>query len=355
MNMSKLNVFTRMNMKSKNQVNKKVNIQVPENMMEHIIMYTRLLEIEKEKKEEEEEKEKKKEKKKEKAEEEEEEEESKQCEITGIYNHRITSDGKWQFQVGWKGFNTRDWVDDEDCNCENSISLYLRDKGISTAYLFCRVSTPGQASSVSISLDAQEAELRAAVADMKEYNRVRVYSISQSAYRDIPRVLQRIGEACLPQDAIFFWRVDRLSRNIVKYLSWLEDLNNRNVMLYSHQEKLSYSDKKLSFLQAVLDAQKDSALIGERIKLAYRRKRVRGDERIGRLPYGKKYHRVLDEYGNTSRMIVVNNPDEQAIIDRIKSSSKNASLLAKEFNNIGIHNKNKKWTSGMIRRIRYKL
>ena len=277
-----------------------------------------------------------------------------ECEVSCVYNHQISTDGVWQFQVGWKGFRTREWVNDVDCKCEVEIANYLRGKNIRTAYLFCRVSTPDQATAVNVSLKAQESELRSAVSALPEFTRFRVYSISKSAYKNIPKALAQIGHACLPGDGIFVWRVDRLSRNIIKYLGWLEELNDRGVLIYSHQENLMYSEKKLDFLQAVLDAQKEAALLGERIKMSYRLKRARGDEKIGNLPYGKKYHRILSPDHETLKKIVVDNPDEMSIIDRIRgknSKSFNPASIAEQLNSEGLKKRGRKWDKLSVLRL----
>ena len=272
-----------------------------------------------------------------------------ECEVGGVFGHRMTEDGRWQFQVAWKGFRKKEWVNDADCNCESAISKYLKDKNIHTAYLFCRVSTPDQATSVNVSLEAQASELRTAAIATKNFERIKVFSISQSAFRNIPKTLLQIGEAALPGDGIFVWRVDRLSRNIVKYLAWMENLNERGVALYSHQENLTYSDKKLDFLQAVLDAQREATILGERVKLAYRRKRERGDERVGGLPYGKKYHRILQDDGTTLRKTVVDHPDEMAVVDRVLNSGQGAvALLAEQLNAEGISKRGRKWNKTSV-------
>lgn len=284
---------------------------------------------------------------------EEEEYEGVDIEVNGVYDHRISSDGVLQFKIGWKNSRVREWIDDSDCNCEMMIAKYLKGKSIRTAYLFCRVSTADQATSVNVSLDGQAAELRRAAEAQHVFQRIKVYSISQSAYKNIPKELCRIGEACLPDDGIFVWRVDRLSRNIVKYLSWMEDLNDRNVILYSHQENISYSKNKLEFLQAVLDAQKEAALLGERIKMSYRMKKERGDEKIGSLPYGKKYHRILRPDGGTLKKIVVDNPEEMAIIDRIMACDYRFSAqIADELNSEGIKKRGRSWTKMSVIRLR---
>lgn len=319
---------------------KKVNMEVPENMIEQMRAYMERLQLDQDSGINENKQNNIL------------EENNDEFEVSGIHDHRIIYENKWQFQVSWKGYNTYDWIDDEYCNCEKIISEYLSGKDIHTAYLFCRVSTPEQNTSVNVSLEAQESELRKAVSRMKEFNRIRVYNISQSAYKGIPKVLQNISNACLPYDGILFWRVDRMSRNIIKYLAWMEDLNDRGVMLYSHNEGITYKNNKLSFLQAVLDAQKEASILGERLKLAYRRKRERGDECVGRLPYGKQYQRILNGDGTTIKKIVVDNPIEKAVIERIRLSKKNAWAIAEELNQEGIYKKNKRWNRMMILRIK---
>ena len=120
---------------------------------------------------------------------EEEEEQDFECEVNGIFDHQISSEGVWQFLVGWKNCRSKEWVNDQDCNCELAISKYLGQKNIRSAYLFCRVSTPDQATAVNVSLDAQESELRSATQKLQGFDRIRSYAISQSAFKNIPKVL----------------------------------------------------------------------------------------------------------------------------------------------------------------------
>lgn len=274
-------------------------------------------------------------------------------EISRVTGARRRHDGGWQFQVVWKGYRERGWVDDEDCSCEKEISEYLRTQRVRTAYLFCRVSTKNQAQSTNVSLDAQEAELRNAVTNMTQFDRVRVYAISQSAYKRIPRILKRIGEACLPGDGILVWRVDRLSRNIEEYLEWIKDLHKRGVMLYSHHEGMTFAEKKLSFYQAVLDAHKEAYDLGERVRLSVRHKRQRGDEKVGGLPYGKKYDRVFNNDGTTHHKIVVDHPREQGVIRTIRSSRKNPEQIANDLNRNGNLKRGRRWNTKMVLRIMF--
>lgn len=270
------------------------------------------------------------------------------CTVSKVLAHRQNADGEFEFKVRWASDRRTEWVRDEDCNMGSLITDYLHEKGIKTAYLFCRVSTKEQAGSTSLSLQAQETALRGAVPE--EFQRVRVFSISKSAYTSIPRVLQDIGEAAIQGDAILVWRVDRLSRNIIHYLEWCEELAERGVTIYSQQDNLSYTDDRLAFIQAIVEAQKEAMILGERVKAAFREKRRRGDESIGGLPYGKRYKRLMGADGRTDRMVVVNDPNETDIIRRIRTSQTPA-LMAGLLNDAGIRKRGRKWTAGMVMRL----
>lgn len=271
-------------------------------------------------------------------------------EVVRIKNHKINN-GKFKFLVVWKD-HTSAWVDDDECDCEYLISEYLRSKKINTAYLFCRVSTLDQAKSTSLSLDAQKNELLNYLGNDSSYKRIRVYQISGSAYYRIPHQLKKISESAGFGDIILIWRVDRLSRNIECSMEWLRNLDSKHVTIYSHQENLSFSNNKLAFYQALLDSHKEAHLLGERVRLAFKRKRDRGDEHIGSLKFGKKYHRVLDKNGATKKMIVLDNDKEVSVIQRIKSSKLTDNKLALALNRQGITKRGRTWTNRMIKNIR---
>ena len=271
-------------------------------------------------------------------------EEERNCsEVQQVLSHRVKK-GEWFFEILFTTGEKR-FVADDECDCEWLISNYLAEHDINTAYIFCRVSTKDQASSTSISLEAQEAEIRPLV---PEYHRVKVFKISCSAYKKMPQLLVDIGECATTGDGIFVWRVDRLSRNIVKYLAWMEDLNDHGVELYSVDDGLYYSANKTEFIQAVLDAQKEAELLGTRVKLINKRKKQRGDDAIGTLSFGKKYDRVLDSEGNTIKKIVVPHTEEIALRDFIRESPLDATSLATHLNNHGYFKRGRKWSKGMI-------
>ena len=148
---------------------------------------------------------------------------------------------------------------ENDCNCEFSINSYLHSVGISTDYLVCRASTKKQSSCLSTSLEGQKKEL---LKFRNAHNRTtprrtKIITISESAYKGIPRELQKVGESALKGDTICVWRVDRLSRNIILFTNWLEDLDKRQINIISYTERLSYSGHKLDFLEKILQAQKN--------------------------------------------------------------------------------------------------
>lgn len=273
-------------------------------------------------------------------------------EVVHIKAHKVDKQGKFSFHVVWKD-NSSQWVDDDECDCEYLISNYLRSNKINTAYLFCRVSTPDQAKSTNLSLDAQKDELLNSLAEFDTpFQRIRVYQISGSAYYKIPWQLQEIGNSAGFGDAILVWRVDRLSRNIECSMEWLLNLDRKHVAIYSHQEKLQFAKNKLAFYQALLDAHKEAHLLGERVRLAFKRKRERGDEHIGRLSFGKKYCRVLNADGTTKKMAVVDDNEEKSIIQRIKSSKQSTKELAEIFNKQGITKRGRKWNNNMVKNLR---
>ena len=268
-------------------------------------------------------------------------------EVKNVLSHRVRK-GVWFFELLFFTGETQ-WVADTDCQCEWLISNYLAEKEINTAYIFCRVSTKEQASTTSISLDAQEAAIRPLVTT---YPRVKVYKISCSAYKKMPAALVEIGDCATTGDGIFVWRIDRLSRNIVEYLAWMEDLNENGVELYSVQDGLYYSSNKTEFIQSVLNAQKEAELIGARVKMINQHKKHRGDEAVGTLPFGKKYERILDDQGHTVRKIVVPNKDEVDLQEFIKNSPIAADLLADYLNSQECWKRGRKWSKGMINNMR---
>jgi DNA invertase Pin-like site-specific DNA recombinase len=254
---------------------------------------------------------------------------------------------------GW-GKNTW-WIDDEDCNCETSINEYFaRQKmvRVPVVYCICRVSSKNQTGPTHVSLDVQETRLRDIANRMFSSGvRVKVVRISASAYKGIPRKMMNILESTCSEDAILIYRVDRLSRNIFMFLDWLEKLNGKNVKIFAHDEQMWYHEKKLEFVQSLLDANKEAALISRRVRSSIDYRRSRGDEVFGSLPYGWMSQRVpceSKEHERETRLVRVENPEEQKVIRRILTSSSSYEVLANILNRNGQLKRGRLWTEKSI-------
>lgn len=271
-------------------------------------------------------------------------------EVTKVMNHRVRQ-GKWEFRLQFP--SGIEWIPEDRCACPELIAAYLARKNIQTIHLFCRVSTKEQTSCESTSLPLQEARLREAAELLNSDARLVVHKISGSAYQRIPPSLVEVGEMTSRGDTIMVWRVDRLSRNIVGYLSWLEGLNDRGVNIVAHQEKLSYRANKLDFIQGIVNSQKEAEILGSRIKNSYEYRRERGDEAVGRLPWGKKYHRILNTDGTqTVRKVVIDDPQEIGITRMIKFSRATPGSLADKLNREGKFKRGRRWSAMMVKRIK---
>jgi DNA invertase Pin-like site-specific DNA recombinase len=273
--------------------------------------------------------------------------ENEEVEVVEVVRHTVV-DGVWYFELRFTD-GDQILVPDDQCSCEWLISNYLEKLGIKTVYVFCRVSTKEQAGSTNLSLEAQEHEI---IPLVQAFDRVKIIKISCSAYRNMPPALVDIADCAKKGDAIFVWRVDRLSRNIFKCLEFLEEMHRREVVIYAVDDGLDYSSNKTDFIQAVLNAQKEAELLGARVRLANRRKRQRGDEAIGSLPFGKQYQRILDRDGNTVRKVVVDNADEVALRAFVRSSRVESGELATLLNNQNRLKRGRKWTRAMINNMR---
>jgi DNA invertase Pin-like site-specific DNA recombinase len=250
--------------------------------------------------------------------------------VRKILSHKVTR-GVWSFKIQWENGKPPTWENDVDCNCE----ILIR---------------------TSISLEAQEEEIKKGLVGA-EYRgmRFKVFKISESAYKGIPQTLRMIGEVCKKGDAIHIWRVDRLSRNIVLYLDWCRDLDQRGVELKSYQEGITYKNNRLLFIQSILDATKEAELLGHRVKLANKRKGDRGDEAIGNLHYGKKYKVITNQDGSIHHKEVVTNDEEQDIIDTIRTTRFTGKTtyqsLADRFNLQNKLKRGRMWSKDMIKTI----
>lgn len=282
--------------------------------------------------------------------------EPQEAEVDAVTNHRVTRTGVWSFRIRWRGYGPEhdEWVKDEDCNCEGKIAEYMAQVGLNTIYCFCRVSSKNQSGVGHVSLPAQARRLvREARARYGNTGvRIKVFKITGSAYARMPPKLVQIGEAANANDVIMVYRADRLSRNIILYLSWMEELSERGVRVFATDDNLWYhrgldQKDKLDFIQAVVNAHKESAVLSRRILASVEERKARGDEAIGGLPYGQMYHRAPDGH-----LVVVNNQYEQAVIARIRREQNADGQMAAQLNREGNRKRGRKWNAGMVKRLR---
>jgi len=280
-------------------------------------------------------------------------------EVTGVSDHRINADGSFTWTVHFKGWQGGWEVHDSECNCEAFIQQYLADNvpEVRTVFGLCRVSSKNQTGPTHVSLAAQEARIRQTAKAIElgpeEILRVRIFSIAASAYKSIPKKLQYIADHARPRDILVTYNVDRLSRNIIKFLDLLESMDANGVLIYAQDENMWYHNVKLDFLRRILDAQTEGAYIGKRVKMSIEHRRNRGDH-IGSVPYGFRTVRDPD----TQIVRKVPNRDEQGIIDRIKVSTMKrrrgctfrdtCQQVAEQLNQEGVYKRGKPWTATMV-------
>jgi DNA invertase Pin-like site-specific DNA recombinase len=294
-----------------------------------------------------------------------------QSTVEKVTRHRIVSN-QFQYYLTFSDGSCQ-WVRDDSTDCEWLIAGYNKTTNIRTAYAIVRVSTKQQAADNTLSLKGQMASIREKVG--VGYERLKVVSLAKSAYKSIPEKIQAVGEAANPGDTIIVYRVDRLSRNLVLSLGWLEDLNDRGVGVIAvidavaaidgESEELvdrclTYRENTLTFIQAVLDAQKEAKMLSNKMKRAIKERRERGDEAIGGLPYGRMYERSVD---GSNRLLVTDDPEAQRVIDIIKklwsdeypmisnNTTKLASAVAAKLRAKGIKKKNRLWSVQMVRNV----
>jgi DNA invertase Pin-like site-specific DNA recombinase len=271
-------------------------------------------------------------------------------EVSRISSHR-TVNNSLEFLVHFKAYSEPCWIADSECNCEHAIKVYFKHNNlpIRTVYCVCRVSTKEQAGFNHVSLEAQEARLiQTATQTYGNEVRIKLLKITASAYKQINSELLNIGEAAQDGDSILVYRVDRLSRNIVKILSFLEDLNDKGVAIFSQDENIWYNKNKLEFIQRIVDANKESEILGKRVRLSLEYRRQRGDEVFGNTAFGYSKKRLENE---NNRVVKVKDENEQTILKRIRKMKKDGCSSAQitEFLNArGMSKRGKKWTVSMV-------
>ena len=285
--------------------------------------------------------------------------------VDAVIDHRRREDGKWTWHIRWTD-GTDEWVRDEDCNCEERIATYLRARGIHTTYCFARVSSKRQAGAKHVSLGSQGRRMMRAVDRAGIGGRIKLVEAASSAYKSVPRALREIVDAAGEGDTIMVYRADRLSRNVIEFLAWMEEAAQRGVRFVSTSEGVSYSRgqtriQNLRFVQLIVAGSMESAAISDRVNASLEERRRRGDEAVGSLPYGKRYKRV--NVGTPGEhLIVVDNRMELMVAQRIKRAErasnappvvnfKWAAELAETLNEEGNLKRGRNWSEAMIRAV----
>lgn len=274
--------------------------------------------------------------------------EQQSFDIINIVNARQSNGVGWEFNIQFSD-NTLCWVSDLDCNCETEIKKFFRQNkmNVRTCYVFCRVSTKEQTQENSVSIDAQLQFIMEKI-DTSVYDRVKIIKISKSAYKNVPSELIDISDNVNYGDMLAVYRIDRLARNIIKFLNELENMHNKGTDIYSVSDEMFYKDDKLEFIQRIVNAQKESQMISKRVNTSNKYKRDVLKHRIGSLPYGKKYGRNA----STGKQEIVNNLDEIKTIKFIHKQKGYHQDIANLLNYDGNKKRGRIWSAAMVQNIK---
>jgi DNA invertase Pin-like site-specific DNA recombinase len=218
-------------------------------------------------------------------------------------------------------------------------------------YIYARVSTPAQNNNnhINSSLDTQQkicteyaqlnnmhiqnyySEICSARLVSNQEELQKVFNVIKRSYRDSRIYL-------LVQD------VTRFSRDITGIGKIFESLENKNIVVHSIKDNVSYiTNEKTNFLNTefmtkLVDSQKEWNLISRRSKQSSENRKARGYK--GREPYGKKIK--ICKKGNYK---YVDNPMEKKVIQKILNLNYNGfsrKKIADYLNNKDITSRNGK-------------
>lgn len=315
-------------------------------------------------------------------------------EVAKVVNHR-TMNGNLEFLIKFTD-RSMEWVPSENCNeCHREIMEYLNSceedddsdpesneedecmpepeedddlevvsnadtevlpmivskPTVAKVFVVCRVSSKKQAGPTHVSLDVQMQALKRVVDNLilpVPYTAKYVYytQISASAYTDVPVEIAQIAEDARSGDYVFCYRVDRLSRNIFKFLSVLESMYDNGVKIFSHEEGIWYTrESKLAFVQMLLDAHKESENLSRKIRKSVVYRRERGDW-VGSTPYGYMLKRE-----DSGKVVKVVSPKEQEVIALVQAKAMvwTDSLIVKYMSKHHITKRGRPWTLTMVK------
>lgn len=152
----------------------------------------------------------------------------------------------------------------------------------SNTLIYCRVSSAKQGEKDCVSLEAQEAKIKDFCKSQKgeiisSPHKLIIHEIGSAFYAQQPKLkmaLQELKEG----DQIYVYSYDRLSRNMQRFLSLLEDLEKRKIKLISATEPIDYSQAsgRMHLMTVIANAECQSRTISQKVKTAYQYRKTNG-------------------------------------------------------------------------------
>ena len=144
----------------------------------------------------------------------------------------------------------------------------------SKTLIYCRVSSAKQGEKDCVSLEAQEAKMKEMISLGPQ---IIIHEVGSAFYAQQPKLkmaLQELKEG----DQIYVYSYDRLSRNMQRFLSLLEDLEKRKIKLISATEPIDYSQAsgRMHLMTVIANAECQSRTISQKVKTAYQYRKTNG-------------------------------------------------------------------------------
>jgi DNA invertase Pin-like site-specific DNA recombinase len=203
----------------------------------------------------------------------------------------------------------------------------------STCIIYCRVSSFNQASTTSVSLEAQEA-LSKKLAKSKGYRIKKVCKEVGSAYKSSMKSLKEILVSN-KNIHIILYDVSRFCRGVANGLEMLDAaLSKNNTLVFVYEKLLINAKNKESmlakFTSLLEQSERESEKISSRIKTAQQYLRDQGKYSGGYIPYGYSVNKSANPSKNN---ILVKESSEQKIATFINLCRK-STISARKLNDL---------------------
>ena len=213
------------------------------------------------------------------------------------------------------------------------------------AYGYIRVSTEEQAKE-GLSLEAQRSKIRA-FAEIKDLELVEIISDEGLSGKDferggIKKIIDLLDQG--EMDALIVYKLDRLSRNTVQLLTFIEKyFQSQGIRFLSVTEQIDTTTAIgkffLTLMAALAQMERETTI--ERIKMALDHKKELG-ERLGTTPLGFKTIEEGEDKGELEEV-----PDEMKVIKEIftlRGKSHSLNDICEHLNHLGYKTKrDKNW------------